>query len=53
VPEAYYHIALSSQRLKKSDEAKKNYQLVVKTFPKSEWAQYSEQALKELKLAGL
>jgi TolA-binding protein/uncharacterized membrane protein len=53
VPEAYYHIALSSQRLKKSDEAKKNYQLVVKTFPKSEWAQYSEQALKELKQAGL
>jgi TolA-binding protein len=48
-PEAYYHIALSSQRLQRFDEAKRNYERVVKRFPETEWARHSSEALKNLK----
>jgi TolA-binding protein len=48
-PEAYYHIALSNQYLQRRDEAKRNYERVVKRFPETEWARHSSEALKNLK----
>jgi TolA-binding protein len=49
LPEAYYHLGRSHQQLRRSDAARKAYNVVITRYPATDWAKRASQALAELR----